>query len=328
MRLAALTLGAGVPAKDFAGRIEEVHARACLIALSDGSLLTLLAAGLGSLPRGITLDAPPGFCFRPLLVVGAAAAARGGVLRAGALTVDLRRARPWRCDLDGLHLDLGRAPSLLAWQAVWSAWHKDSRGDGLFRLFGAAIDELSAATCCLDAAAAQPALFRLIGLGEGRTPAGDDFLVGYIAGLWACGAGMASRAAFVPDLGRRLRAGLPQTNRVSRVYLEAAADGQVSERLFSLAAGIAVGDGGAAGRAVSAALAVGHSSGAAGVLGLLRGCAAWSGDAEAPPAVCGADAEPRIVSPAHASAETVPPAAAWALPSRSATPRQIAPSSA
>ena len=52
MRCAALTLGYGVPAGDFAGRVVEVHGRAALIGLPDGSLLTLLAPALGSLPGG------------------------------------------------------------------------------------------------------------------------------------------------------------------------------------------------------------------------------------------------------------------------------------
>jgi len=309
MRLAALTTGAGVPDGDFAGKVEEIHARACLIAVSDGTLATLATAELGSLPRGITFDAPAGFSFIPLLAVGAAVAVRGGVLRiaGGALAIDLRRTRPWRCGFDALRLDLGRAPTRRAWRAAWSILCQDGRANGLLRIAGAAMHELAAATRRRDVVAAHGAMSRLVGLGEGRTPAGDDYLVGYFAALRACG-GMEPRAVFVPDLGRRLKELAARTDRVSRLYLDAAADGQVSERLCVVAAGIAAGcDDPEIGRAVTAALAVGHSSGACGVLGLLHGCIACS---------------------VHACAEAGLAAPASAFSSRSPTARQIAPSSA
>ena len=61
MRFAALSVGAGVPAADFAGRIAEVHRRAVLLAVADGRQVTLVANELGGLPRAITFDAPTGF---------------------------------------------------------------------------------------------------------------------------------------------------------------------------------------------------------------------------------------------------------------------------
>jgi len=66
MRFAALSVGAGVPAADFAGRIAEVHRRAVLLAVADGRQVTLVAHELGRLPRAITFDVPTGFSFRSL----------------------------------------------------------------------------------------------------------------------------------------------------------------------------------------------------------------------------------------------------------------------
>jgi hypothetical protein len=84
------------------------------------------------------------------------------------------------------------------------------------------------------------------------------------------------RAAFVARLGVRLKEFAARTHRISRVYLEAAAEGEVSERLTKLAAQVAAGaTPRAVGAAAAAALAVGHSSGANGILGLLLGSAAW-----------------------------------------------------
>ena len=98
---------------------------------------------------------------------------------------------------------------------------------------------------------------RLIGLGEGRTPAGDDYLVGYFAALWSCSD---ASKAFAAALSARLMVLATRTEDLSRLYLEAAAIGEVSERMLAVATGIAAGsDNAAIGRAVAAALAVGQA---------------------------------------------------------------------
>jgi hypothetical protein len=279
VRLAALMVGAGVPGGDFSGRVLEVHARACLIAVSDEICVTLAAAVLGGLPCGIVLGTPSGFFFSSVLGPGAEAAARGGILRigGGALAVDLRAARTWRSELPALNLDLSRPASRATWVALAAAVLADGRADALRHCASAAISALTAATRARNAAAARHAMSRLIGLGEGRTPAGDDYLVGYAAGLQACGRA-GPPAAFTAALLAGLRTLARETNRVSRLYLEAAATGEISQRLHRVATAVASGADRAEGeRALADALAVGHSSGAAGVLGLLHGSAAACG---------------------------------------------------
>jgi hypothetical protein len=87
---------------------------------------------------------------------------------------------------------------------------------------------------------------------------------------------------FIAALRKRLTRSAPATSAISRVYLEAAFDGEVSERLFDLAYAVARGsDDAALRRAAANALAVGHSSGACGLLGFLQACACWSGAAPA-----------------------------------------------
>ena len=111
----------------------------------------------------------------------------------------------------------------------------------------------------------------LIGLGDGKTPAGDDYLVGIFAALWSRAASQAFAAALRPKL-MTLAA---RSSDLSSLYLQEAARGEVSERLFDVAAGICAGDSeDVVGNAVTKALAVGHSSGAAGIFGLLKGYAA------------------------------------------------------
>ena len=272
MRLAARWLGAGVTGGDFVGCVAAAHDRACVIATEDGLWLTLACARLGALPGAITLATPAGFAFRPLLAEGAAAAARGGVLRVAgsvlALAVDLRGARPWRSNLEALRLDLARPPCRAAWHEAATILAEDGRAAALLSVGGAAIDALDAATRGGDAGAARQAVCRLIGLGAGRTPDGDDFLVGYLAGLRAAGAG----APIVAAVCAHVAALAARTGDLSRHYLRAAAAGEVGERLHDVAAAIAAA--GPLAPAMRAALALGHGSGAAGVLGLLHGAAA------------------------------------------------------
>ncbi len=274
MRLAALAAGIGVLTGDFSGHIIEVHSRAALVAVVDGRWMTLVTPELGHLPRAITLDAPAAFSFRSLLVPGAEVASRGGVLRTAGtrLAIDLRDMRQWRSGLATLRLDFSLAGVARAFGVALSALDADGRSHRLRRNAGAALDRLADATRHRHAPAAERAMRSLVGLGEGRTPAGDDYLVGYFAALWACSD--ASRG-FVAALGARLGALATRTEHLSRLYLEAAAAGEVSQRIADVAACIAAGsDDAAIVRAVAAALAVGHSSGAAAMLGLLQGCAA------------------------------------------------------
>lgn len=279
MRFAALSLGAGMPAGDFAGRIAAVHHRVCVLLLIDESTLTVATPAIGRLPRSITLDAPAEFTFLDIVAVGAHTAARSGILRIGgsALSIDLRSAIGWRSRLGDLWLDGARDGVVRALETARVALQQDGRGDALVRTAGARLTALATATRMLDAAAAGDSISGLIGLGEGATPAGDDYLVGYFAGLWACVERNVARMTFIAALGEPLRRSMPRTSRVSRAYLEAAIDGEVSERLFDLASRIATGsDDGAVRRATATALAVGHSSGACGLLGFLQACACWS----------------------------------------------------
>jgi len=277
MRIAALRIGPAVPSHGFVGLIAATYARACLIALTNDRLVTLVTPEIGGLPNGITVDTPDGFSFEKSLRVGASAAGRGGMLRVDdGFSIDLRAARPWRSHLNGLAFNLARAPVRLAWDTARSALHAHGTFAPLLRCGGAAVTRLCEATRDLDLACARQAMSVLIGLGDGSTPAGDDYLVGHFVGLWSCAGADGARQRFIADLGESLREMAPRTNQVSRVYLEAAAEGEVSERLVTLAYRIAAGaDQESVAIAVAAALAVGHSSGACGVLGLLLGSAAW-----------------------------------------------------
>jgi Protein of unknown function (DUF2877) len=279
MRVVALSIGYGVPVGDFDGRVEAAYPHACVLLLDDHGLVTLVTPTIGRLPRGVVVDAPPEFTFGPDIAIGAIAATRSGILRirGAALAVDLRSAPLWRSPLGVLKIDGTRDGVARALETAGTALRQDGRSELFVRLAGARLAILAAATRALDAAATEKAMSGLVGLGDGLTPEGDDYLIGYFAGLWACGGADRSRANFVLALSGWLKRIALCAGKTSRVYLEAAADGEVSERLFDLANSVAGGsDSAAVNRAAAAALAVGHSSGACGVCGFLQACACWS----------------------------------------------------
>jgi uncharacterized protein DUF2877 len=273
MRIAALATGVGVPAGDFAGRIAELHARAALIELTKEGCVTLLSTELGRQPRAISLDLPEDISLRQLLSVNAECAKRGGVVRfaASALVIDLRGVPQWRGGIAALDFDCRSVAVARAYQTARLALEQDGRSQELCAIAGAKLDELSQSIRARDPSAAERIIGDLIGLGEGKTPAGDDYLVGILAALWSCSAARAFAAALAPAL-ITLAA---RTSDLSRLFLREAASGEVSERLADVAAGICAGGSeGVVGNAVGKALSVGHSSGAAGIFGLLNGYAA------------------------------------------------------
>lgn len=77
-------------------------------------------------------------------------------------------------------------------------------------------------------------LFRLIGAGPGSTPAGDDVVVGVLAGLLALGHDGAATA-----IGTAIRPLLGRTTSAARHYLMAAIDGRFAERVHLLVRGLA-----------------------------------------------------------------------------------------
>lgn len=112
---------------------------------------------------------------------------------------------------------------------------------------------------------------KLLGLGPGLTPAGDDFLSGALAMLDALGERRihAALAGAVGDAAPAL------TSPLSACLLDATAAGQVGERLHDLAAALVTGD---VADAIDAANAIGHSSGwdmLSGAISVMRAVATY-----------------------------------------------------
>jgi hypothetical protein len=301
MRLYALSAGVEATSRCFNGVIQSLFHHACNVRLDHDALLTLVSSGKGNLPNGIRLETPPGFTFLNQLRVGQPVACRGGILRISGsdLSVDLRTATPWQINLKSLPVDLHRPAQAQAWAVAWLELEAHWCGDGLSamietsssrawnsvtsvtrRILGQrgerTVPVLLEATGAFHFDHTVAALTPLIGLGPGLTPSGDDFLVGYLAGLWSTVGSDVSQLRFLTAIASWLTEAAGSTNTISSAYLQSAARGHVAEPIATLARELAHAESMEAVRwATRAALSVGHTSGADGVLGLLLGFLAW-----------------------------------------------------
>ena len=315
MHIEALSVGCGLPRADFDACVHSVFQSAANLRLARGSrLLSLLASSQADLPQGIRLNTPQGFSFERLSL-GEQATSRDGLLRFenSSLTIELRGASRWKCDLPSLNADMTDPPVAAAWKSVRQALSKrqalsDSdrvgaaqslAGDlfcpdaklqmGASQQAGEALRKLVDGTRRYDLSATS-AVGALIGLGPGLTPGGDDLLVGYLAGLWCTVWDRNERTRFISTLGKMVIRLSRQTNEISRTYLYHAARGQVSSRLAALAEAICaqhlLGRGDNSDRlldAAEAAMRVGHTSGMEAVAGLLVGLTVWNNSKTPPP---------------------------------------------
>ncbi|BFU92442.1 MAG: hypothetical protein NTAFB01_36290 [Nitrospira sp.] len=305
MHFQALSVGIRVPTHHFNGTVHSVFRQACNVRLESHALLTLLPFEKNNVPHGIRLNISSQPAFRDLIRVGQPVACRGGILRIGGpdFSVDLRPALSWHIDLKGLCIDLCRPTQAQSWAVAWSEWQMHCRKHGrsenlgvLFlseeRLSTSAVSEiflqrsastiplLLQATCRLRLREAIISMRSLIGLGYGLTPSGDDFLVGYLTGLWCTVGTDLSRMRFLLALGSELSEASRNTNEISGAYLRSAAKGHVSEPIAKLAQQLSLANSMSSVRAVTqTALQVGHTSGSDGVLGMLLGCLAWQSPA-------------------------------------------------
>lgn len=302
MRLNALSAGVEAPTMCFSGVIHSVFLQACNVSLESDALLTLVSSEKSNLSQGIRLRTPSQFTFLNQLRVGQPVACRGGILRISGsnLSVDLRTASLWHIDLKGLRVDLHQRDTAQAWAVAWQELGKHRRGNGLSAMIEAipaprqnpvtspeikilveravqTVRALMHATRNFQVDGAITAIRPLIGLGPGLTPSGDDFIVGYLAGLWSTAGSDPSRLRFMSSLGAWLFQAAAGTNAISCTYIKSAVNGNVSEPIATLAQCVGLAKSMDSVReAARTALQVGNTSGTDGVLGLLLGCTAWA----------------------------------------------------
>ena len=277
------------------GRVHSVFPRACNIETCAGGLVTLLAWDLGNVPHGIRLTAPVA-PFDSWLGPGQSAILDSlalGVPETG-ITVDLSAAVVFRGDVTAVSInpcsnDRGATASAMALHELRATLIERGPEQGfapllaaparartlIERAFAARISHtlplLARATERRDIPAVVAAAGRLVGLGPGLTPSGDDFIAGYLGALWSRAGFDRGIDAMLPSLAAALAPLFLRTHAISRQMLDDAAQGRFAERLIDVTRTIARARDV---RAASArALASGHSSGADTLCGLLFGYA-------------------------------------------------------
>lgn len=143
----------------------------------------------------------------------------------------------------------------------------DPRLQGDFILQGAKkyIQETSTFLDANDHPKAAASLVRIVGLGTGLTPCGDDFLCGVLALLQSTSL---KESSFTPLLSRLIQKNLANTNDISGAFLQSAIRGQYSEPVIRL---LSCRDKGMEEivRAAEEFLSIGHSSGVDTLCGML-----------------------------------------------------------
>jgi Protein of unknown function (DUF2877) len=277
------------------GQVHSVFERACNIETRTGELVTLLAAKLGNVPHGIRLAGPIA-PFESWLIPGQNAILDNLALRVpdAGITVDLSGAAVWRGAVAAVSMDLcamdpGGGTIAAALRELRATLVERAPEQGFApllvgragascsveRAFAARLSHtlpmLARSTERRDVPAIAGAAARLVGLGPGLTPSGDDFIAGYLAALWSRAGFENGIDAMLQPLADLLAPLFLCTNAISRQMLSDAAQGRFAERLVDVT--IAIAGASDVVNATAHALASGHSSGADTLCGLLFGYA-------------------------------------------------------
>ena len=265
------------------GRVLAVHARVCNLVTGHGEVIALVAPEIGDGPLNIVLEVWPGFLSN--VQVGKRVTLGPDRLVLGSLGwIDLEDANTWSpCpDWDELRARRTEIEASLALFVALCLDHDPSTV--LLTLLGAPSPAQGRAVLVVErfreAAGLVAAGWRgdegalveggviLAGLGDGLTPAGDDWLVGVMLWAWLAHPNP-QRFCRVLSESAALR-----TTTLSAAFLHAAARGQCSVAWHRLLAALAEGEMPGMTRAAQAVLAYGASSGLdalIGFLGLSRG---------------------------------------------------------
>jgi len=269
--LAVGSIGYLVPRAEFTGRVHSSFVHACNV-VCDEQLLTIAASRIGDGPATLRLagSGPPD--LRKLFAVGERIDCRRGVARGRRAELRLLQASVWCPAALGPSLGCAQIEAHLRSARARLAQRRSSAPS----VIDGAATALGEACRTLDRGHAARQVDRLVGWGEGLTPAGDDFLVGLLAGLDVLVAGVEVRRCFRSALAAAVAAHTSRTTPIAAHYLRLACAGHYNAPSVDLrAALLCQHDPDVVEGALAGALAVGATSGADTVGGLLAGLSAW-----------------------------------------------------
>lgn len=287
MRVNAIFAGPHARRDRFSGQVHTVFRNTCNVLLADGDMLSLLSRDMGCAPHGVRLAMPSGFSFVDRVCAGQSVGCRAGVLRFqnGLFEVDLSTAQLWYSNDCFDPIDWTKQNVQQAWQTAWEVLQQahvtgeDDRDVTAYYLSGRAASDVYRLTHAMRLyrlAEATRIAQGMVGCGRGLTPSGDDFLVGYLAGLHGAARSeiqQSARFVLAQAISRRAHA----TSDISRIYLQQACTDHFSEPLARLRASICHGESEFEVQCQTArTLDVGASSGREGVLGCLLGLITWA----------------------------------------------------
>lgn len=268
-----------VETKRCAGVVHSVFSRALNLRFDDGpDLYTLLSRRKLRAPNTLNLGDVE-FQAAGIAVGDRVAAADGVIDIAGKLRVGVGGASPWQPAIPALHHDADRmragleiAGSFVLRHGMRGGALEDHCGPLLSRMVSRRIgDESDSLVVAYRAGRIVEAVdhaSRLIGLGPGLTPSGDDLLLGFLAALHTRRPLPAEAAAFGAAVVRIARL---STNDISLAGLVTAADGAAGEVVSNLLCAICNAAIPAIETAVRDVLTIGASSGTDMALGVISG---------------------------------------------------------
>jgi len=274
--LLVASIGYRVSLADCSCKVHSVFARACNFEYRE-TLLTLVAPRAGEGPTYLVLRSEPPCDLRKLFSLGEVLTWCDGIASARRAAVHFGDARVWRPHPRRPPLPQRDIAANLRLAAERLALSRLTRSSCIDSSEGAATTAALAQACRgLDRDAARRCIDRLVGWGEGLTPAGDDFLVGHVAALAWLAQGDDDRLRFLDELGRCIVAAVPRTTAIAAHLLRLAVQGHVAASIDDLRDAllcdsrreqVSV--------AIDNALAQGATSGADMVSGLLSALSAW-----------------------------------------------------
>jgi hypothetical protein len=276
----------------FAGSVLSVFTGACNLVSDQGEVLALVSQRVGNGPLNIVLEGD-GFLARGLEVGLPVKGDRRGIRVGEALNnepyrVSLAEAEVWepRLKREGLTVDwpglkaslailhdhlIAQAPAeSLACLPVTGAAAGRSVESAYRRAARRAIEGLLAALQAGDRQGINAGAAALAGLGPGLTPAGDDFLLGLMAGLRMWPQFLAGKGLSVEEACQAIYgAAAGRTNLLSMALLRSAKEGMFGEAWHELLAALRQGKAAKVRRARDRILGFGGTSGADALSGFL-----------------------------------------------------------
>ena len=283
-RLTVAQVGYVAPTTNFDGIVHSVFAHVCNVEAPCG-LLTIAPHALADGPTVWRLASGDRPDFGHLFRRGERLQRRHNVATVGDVILDLSEAMTWRPPPWPSRASRAVAANLQVARVALERRRRLCRSV-IDAEAAPSLRALEEACRDLDLARAIAAIDRLVGWGEGLTPAGDDAIVGFLAAIGALAGSAAERIAFVDALSAAVASRGARTTDISAHYLRLAAHGHFNadvRRLVHALAGGKSGDGAGVPAALDAppdaplqstldaALDVGATSGADMVAGMMAG---------------------------------------------------------